>query len=63
VNVIPFIAAEQSGNHNVKRACELLEVSRSAYYQQKSGVLSRREYLDAQLTEKITPPRLRPIDF
>jgi putative transposase len=54
VNVFPFIAAEQSGDHNVKRACELLEVSRSAYYQQKSGVLSRRERLDAQLIDKIT---------
>jgi transposase InsO family protein len=54
VNVFPFIAAEQSGDHNVKRACELLEVSRSAYYQQKSGALSRRERLDAKLTTKIT---------
>jgi len=54
VNVFPFIAAEQSGNHNVKRACELLEVSRSAYYQQKSGALSHRERLDVLLTDKIT---------
>ena len=33
MNVYPFIEAEQAGKHNVKRACELLEVSRSAYYQ------------------------------
>ncbi|WP_327035456.1 hypothetical protein [Micromonospora ureilytica] len=41
MNVHPFIEAEQAGEHNVKRACELLEVSRSAYYQRKSGVQSR----------------------
>ncbi|MFI6244565.1 hypothetical protein ACIBEF_32605 [Micromonospora sp. NPDC050795] len=38
MNLHPFIEAEQAGEHNVKRACELLEVSRSAYYQRKSGV-------------------------
>ena len=32
MNVYPFIEAEKHGDHNVKRACELLEVSRSAYY-------------------------------
>lgn len=32
MNVYPFIEAEKAGQHNVKRACELLEVSRSAYY-------------------------------
>jgi transposase InsO family protein len=54
VNVFPFIGAEQAGRHNVKRACELLEVSRSAYYQQRSGIQSQRKRVDAQLTEKIT---------
>jgi transposase InsO family protein len=54
VNVYPFIGAEQAGRHNVKRACELLEVSRSAYYQQQSGVQSRRQRVDVALTEKIT---------
>ena len=49
----PFIAAEKAGKHNVKRACELFKVSRSAYYQQKSGVQSRRQRVDAQLTEQI----------
>jgi hypothetical protein len=42
VNVYPFIEPEQAGKHNVKRACELLEASRSAYYQQQHGVQSYR---------------------
>jgi transposase InsO family protein len=54
VNVYPFIEAEKAGKHTVKRACELFKVSRSAYYQQKSGVTSVRERVDAQLTERIT---------
>jgi hypothetical protein len=54
VKVFPFIEAEQVSEHNVKRACELFEVSRSAYYQQKTGAKSRRERVDAQLTERIT---------
>ena len=54
MNVYPFIEAEQAGKRNVKRACELLEVSRSAYYQQQHGLPSRRRRFDAQLTEKIT---------
>ncbi|MBO4161476.1 IS3 family transposase [Micromonospora antibiotica] len=53
MNVYPFIEAEQAGKHNVKRACELLEVSRSAYYQRTSGVQSIRGRVDAELTEKI----------
>jgi transposase InsO family protein len=51
VNVYPFIEAEQAGEHSVKRACELLKVSRSAYYAQ--GEQSTRERVDEQLTEKI----------
>ncbi len=47
MNVYPFIEAEQVGKHNVKRACELLEVSRSAYYQRKSDVQSVRGRVDA----------------
>jgi transposase InsO family protein len=54
VNVLPFIEAEQAGKHNVKRACELFEVSRSAYYQHKTGTPSQRERVDAQLIERIT---------
>jgi transposase InsO family protein len=54
VNVFPFIAAEHAGEHNVKRACELLEVSRSAYYQRNSGATSTRGRVDDHLTELIT---------
>jgi hypothetical protein len=32
VNLYPFIEAEKTQQRNVKRACELLEVSRAAYY-------------------------------
>ena len=32
MNVYPFIEAEKAQQRNVKRACELLEVSRAAYY-------------------------------
>ena len=32
MNGYPFIEAEKSQRRNVKRACELLKVSRSAYY-------------------------------
>ncbi|BCY11212.1 IS3 family transposase [Actinoplanes sp. L3-i22] len=53
MNVYPFIGAEQAGKHNVKRACELLEVSRSAYYQHARGEQSTRDRADARLTEQI----------
>jgi len=32
VNCYPFIEAEKAGRRNVKRACELLKVSRAAFY-------------------------------
>jgi transposase InsO family protein len=54
VNVFPFIAAEQAGKHNAKRACELLKVSRSAYYQQKTGLRCTRRRVDVQLTDTIS---------
>jgi transposase-like protein len=53
VNVYPFTAAEQAGKHNVKRACELLQVSRSAYYQHARGERSTRGRVDEQLTGQI----------
>jgi transposase InsO family protein len=53
VNVYPFIEAEQAGEHNVKRACELLQVSRSAYYQHARGERSTRERVDERLTGQI----------
>jgi transposase InsO family protein len=51
VNVYPFIEAEQAGRRNVKRACALLQVSRSAYYTRNR--LSDRARVDEQLTTKI----------
>ncbi|HEX6876519.1 MAG TPA: hypothetical protein VF165_12740, partial [Nocardioidaceae bacterium] len=39
VNVYPFIEAEKAGDHNVKRACELLKVSRAAYYAQRTNLV------------------------
>jgi transposase InsO family protein len=53
VNVYPFIEAEKAGDHNVKRACELLEVSRAAYYAQRTDQPCPRVREDAELTEQI----------
>jgi transposase InsO family protein len=52
VNCYPFIEAEKAGRRNVKRACELLQVSRAAFYQHLSGP-SQRDRDDAGLTEQI----------
>ena len=38
MNCYPFIEAEKAQRRNVKRACELLKVSRSAYYQARGDV-------------------------
>jgi len=54
VNVYPFIGAEQASQRNVKRACELMQVSRSAYYQHTNGRQSERDRVDQVLAEKIT---------
>jgi len=53
VNCYPFIEAEKAGNYSVKRACELLQVSRSAYYADRTGGPSPREQRDAVLAAKI----------
>ena len=63
MNVYPFIEAEKqastttAGGGNVARACELLKVSRSAYYAHAAtlaagGTARQRE--DAELTARIT---------
>jgi transposase InsO family protein len=52
VNVYPFIEAEKVQRHNVKRACQLLEVSRSAYYAHRAGPCVRARQ-DAELIERI----------
>jgi transposase InsO family protein len=53
VNVYPFIEAEKSQRRNVKRACVLLQVSRSAFYADRIAGPSQRERDDAELTEAI----------
>jgi transposase InsO family protein len=52
VNIYPFIEAEKACRRNVKRACELLKVSRAAFYQYLAGP-SARERADAELAEQI----------
>jgi transposase InsO family protein len=53
--VYPFIEVENvSTTGNVKRACELLEVSRAAYYAHRTGAPSQRACDDTELTERIT---------
>jgi hypothetical protein len=53
VNVYPFIEAEKAQQRNVKRACELLEVSRAAYYARRANTPSARQVVDEQLIEHI----------
>ena len=53
MTVWPFIEAEQAGQHNVSRACALLEVSTSAYYQWSKHVPSARQVSDADLAERL----------
>ncbi|MFE3177715.1 IS3 family transposase [Amycolatopsis sp. NPDC059090] len=54
MNVYPFIEAENaSPTGNVKRSCELLKVSRSAYYAHRADAGSRRGRDDAVLSRKI----------
>jgi transposase InsO family protein len=52
VNIYPFIEAEKAGRRNVKRACELLKVSRAAFYAHRNGP-SRRGQADGELTGQI----------
>ncbi|GGU84812.1 transposase [Streptomyces albospinus] len=54
MSVHPFIEAEKRGGHSVKRACELLKVSRAAFYARRTAVPGPRALRDAELTEKIT---------
>jgi transposase InsO family protein len=52
VSIYPFIEAEKARQHSVQRACELLEVSRSAYYQHRAGP-SERDRADVVLTSHV----------
>ena len=54
MNVYPFIEAEKAEPEgNVAKACHLLEVSRSAYYEWSGGTPSARELSDAELADKV----------
>ncbi|MFD0078846.1 IS3 family transposase [Streptomyces sp. NPDC127166] len=50
----PFIEAEKTAGHNVKRTCELLKVSRTAYYARRTDTPGPRSVRDAEPTEQIT---------
>jgi len=41
MKVDPFIEAEKVAGHNVAKACDLLEVSKSAYFSSKLSSLDR----------------------
>jgi putative transposase len=53
VNVYPFIEAEKSQRRNVAKACALLEVSRSAFYDWSKHTPSPRQVADDELAERI----------
>jgi transposase InsO family protein len=53
VNTFPFIEAEKAEHHNVAKACELLEVSRSAFYEWHQHRPSARQLADEALGERI----------
>ena len=59
MNCYPFIEAEKAQQRNVKRACELLKVSRAAYYAARDGQPSDRDRQDAELTTRITAEHKR----
>lgn len=53
MTVYPFIEAEKRAGHHVKRACELLKVSRTAFYARRTGSPGPRAVRDAELTAQI----------
>jgi len=53
VSVFPFIEAEKLQRRNVVKACELLEVSRSAFYSWHQHLPSARHVADDELGELI----------
>ena len=50
MSLYPFIEAEKTQQGTVKRACELLKVSRAAYYAHRADSLSTRQLVDQELT-------------
>ncbi len=53
MNVFPFVEAEKAERRNVAKACELLEVSRSAFYDWHTHRPSTRQLADDALGERI----------
>ena len=53
MNLYPFIEAERAQQRSVKRTCELLEVSRAAYYAHHAGAVPARQRTDEELTKHI----------
>ncbi len=53
MSAFPFIEAENAEQHNVTQACQLLEVSRSAFYDHIKHTASPRALADAELAERI----------
>ncbi len=53
MNVFPFVEAEKVERRNVAKACELLEVSRSAFYDWHHHRPSARQLADDALGERI----------
>jgi putative transposase len=53
VSRLRFIEAEKAEQHNVAKACELLEVSRSAFYDWHHHRPSARQLADEQLAQRI----------
>lgn len=53
MNVYPFVEAEKAEQRNVVKACELLEVSRSAYYEWSKHTPSSRQLADDELAQRI----------
>ncbi len=48
-----FVEAEKQAGGNVAKACDLLEVSRSAFYEWRQHTPSARDISDGELTERI----------
>jgi transposase InsO family protein len=53
VNRMRFVEAEKAEHHNVAKACELLEVSRSAFYEWHQHRPSSRQVADDALAKRI----------
>ncbi|WP_419992669.1 IS3 family transposase [Streptomyces boninensis] len=53
MTVHPFIEAEKQAGHSVKRACELLKVSRAAFYARRAGSRCPRRQQDDELADQI----------